>query len=33
MAYFAKKYPGQDMSMPFDTKRMAYGGFKTEVEA
>ncbi len=24
---------GKDMSMPFDMKRMAYGGFQVEVEA
>src|SRR3989344_4025170 len=28
MAYFDKKYADKkDMKMPFDTKRMAYGGF------
>lgn len=32
MAYFAKKYPGADMQMPFDMKRFAYGGFKVMVE-
>lgn len=32
MAYFDKKYEGKDMPMPFDMKRFAYGGFKTEVE-
>jgi uncharacterized protein YbaA (DUF1428 family) len=32
MAYFSKKYAGkEDMSMPFDVKRMAYGGFSVEV--
>lgn len=34
MKYFDEKY-GDDKSfkdMPFDMKRMAYGGFKTEVE-
>lgn len=31
MAYFDKKYAGKEMSMPFDMKRMAYGGFKVEV--
>lgn len=33
MAYFDKKYKGKDQTMPFDMKRMAYGGFKTFVEA
>lgn len=34
MAYFSKKYAGkEDMPMPFDVKRMAYGGFKVEVGA
>ena len=34
MAYFAKKYVGkEDMSMPFDVKKMAYAGFKAMVEA
>ena len=34
MDYFDKKYTDQnDMSMPFDMKKMAYGGFKTIVEA
>lgn len=33
MAYFDKKYEGKDQTMPFDMKRMAYGGFKTFVEA
>lgn len=32
MAYFDKKYAGKDQSMPFDMKRMAYGGFTVEVE-
>lgn len=33
MAYFNKKYAGKmDQPMPFDTKRMAYGGFKAIVE-
>jgi alkaline phosphatase len=33
MAYFDKKYPDKKMKdMPFDMKRMAYGGFKVEVE-
>lgn len=31
-AYFNKKYPGLSVDMPFDMKRMAYGGFTTEVE-
>lgn len=31
MAYFDKKYAGKDMPMPFDMKRMAYGGFKVEI--
>lgn len=32
MAYFDKKYKdAKDMEMPFDTKRMSYGGFKVEV--
>lgn len=32
MAFFEKKYADQkDMSMPFDTAKMAYGGFKTAV--
>ena len=34
MAYFDEKYADKkDMSMPFDMKRFAYGGFSTEVEA
>lgn len=34
MAFFEKKYKdGKDMEMPFDMKRMAFGGFKTIVEA
>ncbi len=32
MAYFDKKYADKPMNMPFDMKRMAYGGFVTEVE-
>jgi uncharacterized protein YbaA (DUF1428 family) len=32
MAYFEKKY-GKEMSMPFDMKRFAFGGFKVMVEA
>lgn len=32
MAYFDKKYAGKNMPMPFDMKRLAYGGFKTQVE-
>jgi len=32
MAYFDKKYANKkDMSMPFDMKRFAYGGFKVKV--
>lgn len=31
MAYFEKKYEGKDTPMPFDMKRMSYGGFKVEV--
>ncbi|MBP9816446.1 MAG: DUF1428 domain-containing protein [Candidatus Pacebacteria bacterium] len=32
MAYFSKKYANEkDMSMPFDVRRMAYGGFSVEV--
>lgn len=32
MAYFDKKYPDKKMrDMPFDMKRMAYGGFVVEV--
>lgn len=31
MDYFEKKYANADMTMPFDMKRMAYGGFKVEV--
>lgn len=31
MAYFDKKYADVDMPMPFDMKRMAFGGFKVEV--
>ena len=32
MAYFAKKYDmKKHMEMPFDTKKMAYGGFKAVV--
>ncbi len=32
MAYFSKKYPDADhQDMPFDMKRMAYGGFKVVV--
>ena len=34
MAYFDKKYADKkDMPMPFDMKRMAYGGFKVVVGA
>jgi uncharacterized protein YbaA (DUF1428 family) len=32
LAYFTKKY-GTDMSMPFDMKRFAFGGFKVMVSA
>lgn len=32
MAYFDKKYADKPMNMPFDMKRMAYGGFVAEVE-
>lgn len=32
MAYFEKKYADKDMPMPFDMKKMAYGGFMVEVE-
>lgn len=34
MSYYAKKYANQTfMPMPFDVKKMAYGGFKAVVEA
>jgi uncharacterized protein YbaA (DUF1428 family) len=34
MAYFDEKYKDKkDTCMPFDMKRMAYGGFTVEVEA
>lgn len=33
MAYFDKKYADKPQDMPFDMKRMSYGGFKTIVEA
>ena len=34
MAYFDKKYADKkDKKMPFDMKRMAYGGFKVVVQA
>lgn len=33
MAYFDKKYAKTKMKMPFDMKRMAYGGFKVVVGA
>jgi uncharacterized protein YbaA (DUF1428 family) len=33
MAYFDKKYAKKKMDMPFDMKRMAYGGFSVEVGA
>lgn len=32
MEYYDKKYANKPMDMPFDMKRMAYGGFVTEVE-
>ncbi len=32
MAYFDKKYADKPMDMPIDMKRMAYGGFISEVE-
>jgi uncharacterized protein YbaA (DUF1428 family) len=32
MAYFDKKYKDKPMDMPFDMKRMAFGGFVVEVE-
>ncbi len=32
MEYFDKMKDYQDMQMPFDMKRMAYGGFQVEVE-
>jgi len=31
MEYFDQVYAKKEMSMPFDMKRMAYGGFKVEV--
>lgn len=31
MAFFEKKYGKNNMSMPFDMKRFAYGGFNVEV--
>ena len=33
MEYFDKKYANADMPMPFDMKKMAYGGFKVEVSS
>ena len=34
MEYFGKKYADKKhMDMPFDTKRMAYGGFKVVVRS
>jgi uncharacterized protein YbaA (DUF1428 family) len=34
MAYFEKKYAeAKDMSMPFDPKKMVYGGFKAIVRS
>lgn len=34
MAYFNKKYAdAKEMPMPFDTKKMAYGGFKAIVRS
>jgi len=32
MKYFSEKYGENMKDMPFDMKRMSYGGFKTEVE-
>ena len=32
MTYFEKKYGKNKMAMPFNMKRMAYGGFKVMVE-
>lgn len=32
MAYFEKKYGKDEMQMPFDMKRFAYGGFKVIVD-
>jgi uncharacterized protein YbaA (DUF1428 family) len=32
IAYFDKKYADKPMDMPFDMKRMAFGGFVVEVE-
>lgn len=32
MAYFDKKYAKAKMEMPFDMKRVAFGGFKVEVD-
>lgn len=31
MAYFDKKYAGEQQDMPFDMKRMSYGGFQVFV--
>ncbi|PIR85960.1 DUF1428 domain-containing protein [Candidatus Kaiserbacteria bacterium CG10_big_fil_rev_8_21_14_0_10_44_10] len=31
MEYFDKVYANKEVPMPFDMKRMAYGGFKVEV--
>lgn len=33
MAYFDEKYEKDQMKMPFDMKRFAWGGFKVEVGA
>lgn len=33
MKHFEEKYKDKDMPMPFDMKRMSYGGFKVEVGA
>ena len=33
MTYFAKKYKDMSMDMPFDNKRIAFGGFKVMVTA
>jgi uncharacterized protein YbaA (DUF1428 family) len=32
MAYFDEKYKDSKMPMPFDMKRLSYGGFTVEVE-
>lgn len=33
MAYFEKKYSESTVAMPFDMKRLTYGGFKVEIGA